>query len=177
MNLKLEGAKKQLANASVDEQIAIAQSLLGQLDLHNRYVEVKILDAATPLVRDVVAFFETTNDESRLGLAAAITSAIFRGLIGQVQEESPTAEFQKNYLIKMVSAEADKLLAAVPFSGIESEVQLLDNFLRSFWKGWQSNDRDITRFGHNEIFWHFVLHCDIGNEEKRDRLANYLQTV
>lgn len=177
MDLKLEGAKEQLAIATVDEQIAIAQSVLGQLDLTNRYVEVNFLDTATPLVRDVVAFFEGTNDKSRLGLAATITSTVFRALIGQVQQESPTNEFQKQYLVKMLSAQADKLLRETPFSGIEAEVQLLDSFLRGFWTEWQSSGRDVSRFGHSDVFWHFVLHHDIGNDENRDRLANYLQTV
>jgi hypothetical protein len=176
MNLHIEGAKENLAKASTDEQLALAQCLLAQIQLNEDYVESRLLDSATPLLRELVSFFDTTNDETRLGLATTITSAIFKSLVGYSREESPAPEFQKNYLTAMLVKEADELIRAIPVAGIEARVQLLDNFLRGFWNE-RSEGQDVRGYGQHEIFWHFVLDKKIGAGDYRDRLAAYLRTV
>jgi hypothetical protein len=167
--------KRVLIDTSTDEQVAIAQILLAQIDLNSRYVSLQTLEWATPAVKKIEAYFQNSNDETRLGLATTILSAIFTSLVGQPQQESPTSEFQKNFLMKMLSDKASNLLASIPSKGTEAEVQLLDNFLRGVWAEWRSSTVDVSCFRSNDVFWRFVLQHNIGTGAERDRLFDYLR--
>lgn len=168
---QIEGTKDLLSKADVSEQIAIMQILLALTPVpEERHVKMELLETASDLVKNIAREFANSSDTARMGLVHAISTSIFKALIKQVEEDTPTEQFKKEYLASLISDRIETLLGHLS-DDTEKEIQLLNIFIREHW------DLDLDPLlPQHQNFWAFVVKHDLGSQTQRDELLKFINT-